>query len=91
MLHRSVELDAARRRLAVRRPVRVLTMADDLAAAFAAAQGPVEVATYLLAEGRFAAAIRSAAAGRATVSEPLGVHPALVRLVWQRYDDAVSA
>jgi sirohydrochlorin ferrochelatase len=70
------------------RPVTVLTMGDDLSSAFAALPRPFEVATYLLAEGQFVTTLRTAAGGSAAVSEPLGVHPALVELVWTRYDEA---
>jgi sirohydrochlorin ferrochelatase len=72
----------------VGRPVPVLTMADDLPTALAALAGPVEVATYLLAEGQFVDRLLAASAGMATVAAPIGVHPALVGLVWQRYDQA---
>ncbi|MCU1657108.1 MAG: hypothetical protein JWO57_1764 [Pseudonocardiales bacterium] len=74
----------------VGRPVTALTMADDLAAALAHLPAPVEVATYLLAEGQFVSTLRAAAAGRATVAEPIGVHPALVSLVWARFDSAAD-
>jgi sirohydrochlorin ferrochelatase len=46
----------------------------------------VRVATYLLAEGQFVTSLHEAASGLGTVAPPLGVHPALVRLVWERYD-----
>jgi sirohydrochlorin ferrochelatase len=46
----------------------------------------VRVATYLLTEGQFVDSLRAAADGLGTVADPLGVHPALVRLVWQRFD-----
>jgi sirohydrochlorin ferrochelatase len=49
---------------------------------------PVEIATYLLAGGEFLGAIRQSAAGISTVAEPIGVHPALVQLVLERYDEA---
>ncbi len=75
----------------VQRDVTVLTMADDLASAFASLPRPLSVATYLLAEGYFADTLRRAAEPGVTVAPPLGVHPALVELVWRRYDDAVSA
>ena len=71
------------------RPVRAHTLAEDLAAAFAAAPQPVEVATYLLAEGQFVDTIRAAAAG--VVADPLGVHPAVIRLILARYDEARAA
>lgn len=73
------------------RPVSVHTMADDLAAVFAAAGRPLQVATYLLAEGQFVTTLRAAADGLGTVAPPLGVHPALVELVWARYDAALGA
>ncbi|PZS25725.1 MAG: hypothetical protein DLM58_21755 [Pseudonocardiales bacterium] len=74
------------------RPVPVLTMADDLAAALGAVEPPVEVATYLLTEGKFIDNLRaSAQIVGATVSDPLGVHPALVALVLARYDEALVA
>jgi sirohydrochlorin ferrochelatase len=49
------------------------------------------VATYLLSAGRFYDQLRdaanaSAARGATTVSAPIGGHPALVELVWARYD-----
>ncbi|MDQ2797823.1 MAG: hypothetical protein M3Y06_11815 [Actinomycetota bacterium] len=73
------------------RPVTVLTMADDLPAALSELPGQVRIATYLLAEGQFVMALRTAAAAAgAAVSEPLGAHPAIVQLVWMRYDEAVG-
>jgi sirohydrochlorin ferrochelatase len=80
------ELAAAAELLAARigRPVRPLTLAQDVRAELS--PGPVRVATYLLAEGQFHDALRAAVRGIATVAAPIGVHPALVRLVWQRYD-----
>jgi sirohydrochlorin ferrochelatase len=69
--------------------VPVLTMADDLRSAFRPL-APVRVATYLLAEGRFVDTLRGAADGLGSVAPPLGVHPALVRLVWERYDERLS-
>ena len=51
------------------------------------ALAPVRVATYLLAEGHFHDRIRAAVDGIGTAAEPIGAHPALVELVWQRYDD----
>ncbi len=68
------------------RRVHLLTMAEDLAEAFAGATAGVEVATYLLAEGQFLDRLHSAGQGRVTIAEPLGVHPGLVSLVWARYD-----
>ncbi len=51
---------------------------------------PVRVATYLLAEGQFVTTLRAAAAGCGRSLPPLGVHPALVELVWARYDEALA-
>ena len=88
------ELLAAAEQLGGRlgREVLVHTMADDLRAAFASAAAPITVATYLLTQGRFVDDIRAAAAGlEVTVSEPVGAHAALARLVWQRYDEAMNA
>ena len=70
----------------LQREVRVLTLADDARAELA--PGPVRIATYLLAEGQFLTALQAAVEGIGTASAPLGEHPALVRLVWQRYDEA---
>jgi sirohydrochlorin ferrochelatase len=72
-------------------PVRALTLAADVRGVLGQLPPPVRVATYLLAEGQFVTSLRTAAEGIATVGEPLGVHPALVRLVWQRYDEAAEA
>ena len=84
----ALELDEAGRLLAERldRPVRVLTLADDVRTALS--PGPVRVATYLLAEGQFVTTLRDAVQGIGVVAPPIGVHPALVALVWTRYDDA---
>ena len=71
-------------------PVQVLTLGDDVRAALKRLPPPIRVATYLLAEGQFVTTLRTAAEGLAAVAEPLGVHPALVELVWQRYDEAVD-
>jgi sirohydrochlorin ferrochelatase len=88
----AAELAATGELLAERlgRPVTVLTMADELPPAMAALPRPLEVATYLLAEGQFVTNLRAAAGGLAIVSDPLGVHPALVELVWRRYDTALG-
>jgi sirohydrochlorin ferrochelatase len=88
----AAELAEAGRLLSTRldRPVQVLTLADDLRGAFAALPAPVRVATYLLTEGRFVTTLTDAAEGLATVAAPIGVHPALVRLVWERYDAALA-
>ncbi|WP_371615771.1 sirohydrochlorin chelatase [Streptomyces sp. NBC_00454] len=47
------------------------------------------VASYFTAPGRFASASAAAAPGAAAA--PLGDHPALARLVLQRYDEALAA
>jgi sirohydrochlorin ferrochelatase len=91
----AADLAAAAASLAERlgRPVSVVTMGEDVRAILAAAPAPVEVATYLLAEGQFVDTLRSAAAGldgAITVAEPIGVHPALVTLVLARYDEACT-
>jgi hypothetical protein len=44
------------------------------------------VATYLIAEGAFLAALTAAAAGSGWVARPIGADPALVDLVVQRYE-----
>jgi sirohydrochlorin ferrochelatase len=74
----------------VGQPVTVLTMADELRARLGELPPPRRVATYLLAEGRFVDLLCGAASGIAAVAAPLGAHPALVRLVWTRYDEAVD-
>jgi sirohydrochlorin ferrochelatase len=73
------------------RPVSVLTLDDGVRAALGGVTRPVEVATYLLAEGQFVDNLRAAADGLATVSDPIGVHPALVALVLARYDEVLAA
>jgi sirohydrochlorin ferrochelatase len=79
----------------ISRPVTVLTMNDDLAGELAlrSADGPVAVATYLLAEGHFAAKARAEAAeaGGLVVAAPLGAHPAVVELILARYDAVIDA
>jgi sirohydrochlorin ferrochelatase len=72
------------------RPVSALALGDGVRAALTGLAAPVEVATYLLAEGQFADNLRVAAAGLATVADPIGVHPALIALVLARYDEACS-
>ena len=57
----------------------------------AALPGPVQVASYLLAEGRFHDRLLAAAAGLASVAAPIGSHPDLVRLVLARYESAATA
>jgi sirohydrochlorin ferrochelatase len=83
------EVRAAARLLTERlgRPVRALTLADDVRAEVA--PGPVRIATYLLTEGQFVTSLRDAVRGIGSVAPPIGVHPALVRLVWTRYDAAL--
>ena len=68
--------------------VQVLSLAQDVRAALERFPRPVRVATYLLTEGQFVTSIQAAAEGLGTVAEPIGVHPALVQLAWQRYDEA---
>ncbi len=70
------------------RPVEVLALSADPALDLAALRGPVEVATYLLADGGFLDALR--AAGPVVVGDPIGVHSALVGLIWARYDAALG-
>jgi sirohydrochlorin ferrochelatase len=70
------------------REVTVLPLSGELATAVEALPAPIEAAVYLLAEGGFLSSLRSAVAGRGVVAEPIGVHRALVSLVWSRYDAA---
>jgi sirohydrochlorin ferrochelatase len=72
------------------RVVSVLSVGADVRAALDALPAPVEVATYLLAEGQFVDNLRAAASGLATVADPIGVHPALVALAWARYDEVAA-
>lgn len=62
------------------------SLAETVAALRAAGHARVSVATYLLSPGRFAAEVKGCSAE--VVSDPLGVHPALVELVLRRYDAA---
>ena len=62
------------------------TVAGTVADLRAAGHRHVSVATYLLSPGRFATEV--AACGAEAVSEPLGTHDALVRLILARYDAA---
>jgi sirohydrochlorin ferrochelatase len=71
-------------------PISVLTMGQQLRPLFAAA-APVRVATYLLAEGQFVTNLERAIDGLGSVAAPLGAHPALVELVWRRYDEVALA
>ena len=82
------ELDEMSRLLAAAmgRPVSAATLGDDLRS-LCTPLAPVAVATYLLAEGQFVDTLATAVDGLGTVAPPLGVHPALVRLVWERYDE----
>jgi sirohydrochlorin ferrochelatase len=76
----------------LQRTVTPVTLDADPARRIAALSrnGTVAVATYLLAEGLFADQIR-AAAPRLPVGAPIGAHPAVVELVWRRYDEAASS
>ena len=71
------------------RDVHTATLSGDLRSRLMQLTPPVEIATYLLAGGEFHEGLRQAAAGIATVAEPIGVHPALVQLVLQRYDETL--
>jgi sirohydrochlorin ferrochelatase len=62
------------------------SVVETVAALRAAGHPSVSVATYLLSPGRFSGEVR--ACGADVVSDPLGVHPALVGLVLRRYDAA---
>ncbi|HUR72646.1 MAG TPA: sirohydrochlorin chelatase [Sporichthya sp.] len=64
------------------------SVVQTVAALRAAGHARVSVATYLLSPGRFASEVQ--ACGADVVSAPLGVHPALVELVLQRYAAALS-
>ena len=68
------------------REVTILPVGTDTRTALEALIPPVEVGVYLLAEGTFLDQLRSAAGDHAVVAEPIGVHPALVRLILDRYD-----
>ena len=72
------------------RRVEALPIDDDLAVRLRDLPRPVGVATYLLAEGTFADAVRQAAAGVARMGLPVGVHPALIQLIINRYATAIS-
>lgn len=78
-----VELAAARLSTRLARPVSVLPLgiATDV-------PDPVPaVATYLLSEGSFLDGLRARVGARGVVAAPIGVHPDLVRLVWERCDE----
>lgn len=70
----------------LRRPVTVLPLGGELRDTRLPA--PVAVATYLLAEGGFLDVLRDHVGAGGVVADPLGTHPALVELVWSRYDEA---
>jgi sirohydrochlorin ferrochelatase len=70
------------------RHVHIATLSADLRSRLTQLASPVEIATYLLAGGEFHQAVCEAADGIATVAAPIGVHPALVQLVLERYDEA---
>jgi sirohydrochlorin ferrochelatase len=80
------EVDQAAEVLGARigRGVRVLELGSDIPADV---EAPFAVATYLLAEGGFLDDLRARVAGRGVVADPIGLHPALVELVWTRYDE----
>lgn len=71
------------------RPVHPLSVGSGLSAALAGLSGRVAVATYLLGEGFFLDALRTAAevAGISVVADPLGADPAIASLIVQRYTD----
>jgi sirohydrochlorin ferrochelatase len=69
------------------RKVSLVTLGENVRAVFRALSRPIRVATYLIAEGQFVTALNAAAAGLGEVAPPIGVHPALVRLAWQRYTE----
>jgi sirohydrochlorin ferrochelatase len=87
----AADVDATARMLSehLGRDVRTATLSADLRSRLMQLTPPVEIATYLLAGGEFHEGLRQAAAGIATVAEPIGVHPALVQLVLQRYDETL--
>ena len=79
------EVDLAAERLSsrLRRPVSVLALGSGTDV-----PDPVpSIATYLLAEGGFLDGLRERVAARCVVAAPIGVHPDLVRLVWERLDE----
>jgi sirohydrochlorin ferrochelatase len=61
---------------------------DVAAEARLAGEGPVVVLNYLLSPGQFADKV--AGCGADLVPEPLGAHPAVARLILDRYDAAVT-
>jgi sirohydrochlorin ferrochelatase len=60
------------------------SVVETVAALRAEGHASVSVATYLLSPGRFASEVK--ACGADVVSDPLGVHPALVELILQRHE-----
>ncbi|MFE6846323.1 sirohydrochlorin chelatase [Streptomyces sp. NPDC057686] len=64
------------------------TVPDAVRALAARGHHRIAVASYFTAPGRFAA--QSAAAAPGPAAAPLGDHPALARLVLQRYDEALA-
>ncbi len=66
------------------------TVADAVAAARARSDGArIAVASYLLADGLFQDRLR--ASGADIVSEPLGIHPGMIRLIASRFRRAHAA
>ena len=86
------ELETAARRLgeALGRPVPAMTLFEDVRSALTTLPPPVQVATYLLAEGEFHSRLCTAAEGLATVAAPIGAHPDLIALVLARYRSALE-
>ncbi|MEU6862975.1 CbiX/SirB N-terminal domain-containing protein [Streptomyces sp. NPDC046876] len=64
------------------------TVPDAVRALAARGHHRVAVASYFTAPGRFS--VQSAAAATGPAAAPLGDHPALARLVLQRYDEAAA-
>jgi sirohydrochlorin ferrochelatase len=71
------------------RPVALLPLGGDLSERLDGLPGPIAVASYLLAEGTFQGALATSIADRGVVAAPIGVHPLLVQLVWDRFDETV--
>lgn len=65
------------------------TVADAVAAARTRSDRRVAVASYLLADGLFQDRLRTS--GADIVSEPLGIHPGMVRLIASRFRRAHAA
>jgi sirohydrochlorin ferrochelatase len=84
------DVDEAAAALAARlgRPVTVAPLGSELGAVLDAVPGSLDVATYLLAEGGFLDDLRELVGSRGVVADPIGGHPALIELIWQRYDEA---